>query len=439
MSKMKTYATAARKRRIAELVRRIPRGLETKEQPNELEALATKITDNFTTKITALKTAFDAELAGLKEKGVTDPEAEKRAALLSKRIDGLELELRRPEGQLPPVLQSAGQKFIESPQFKSFVDRGWNRGGAAMKFDGQHNPFFAGQGLYDEQKTTITSAAVGSVTPAILVPQRIPGIVPKPERTLRMRDLIPTRPTTNNAVEYVQESVFTSAASPVVENNAKQESALTFTIASDMVRLIAHWIPASRQILDDFEGLRAFIDHKLMYGLKLKEETELLNGDNLGDHLNGIYTRATAYAGTYAVAGDTNIDKLRRALLELEVADEVPSGIVLHPKNWALIETIKTEEGGANKGMYVVGTPNGPQIIQTLWGVPVVKSNSMTVDTFLVGAFATQATIFDRMQAVIDVSTEHASYFTSNLVAIRAEERLCLACYRTTAFIKGSL
>jgi HK97 family phage major capsid protein len=435
-----------RKKRIAELVRQIPNDIERKEGPNELEVLKTKIIEANSAKVDALKTEIEKQMAELKLTGISNPMAEKAIDLMGKRIDQLEAELKRPEANLPEYLKqkSVGVQFIESDEFKNFKERGWHRGGTAMKFDDKFNPFFSESNLWEE-KTTITSAAVGSSTPGILVPQRLPGIVPKALRRLTIRDLLPSGPTTNNAVEYVKENVFTNAASPTVENNAKPESALTFTITSANVRLIAHWIPASRQILDDMNGLSTFINERLLYGLKLKEETELLNGDNLGDHLNGLITQATAYAGTYLASGDTKIDTLRHYILEANVVDEVVSGIVIHPKTWHDIELIKTEEGGANKGMYIIGEPgasgdvSGMIAVPTLWGLPVVATNSMTAGKALVGAFGTQAKIFDRMQAVIDISTEHASYFTSNLVAIRAEERLALAVFRSTAFVYGSV
>ena len=42
---------------------------------------------------------------------------------------------------------------------------------------------------------------------------------------------------------------------------------------------IAHWIPASRQVLDDAPMLQSYINVRMTYGLKLEEEDELLNGD----------------------------------------------------------------------------------------------------------------------------------------------------------------
>lgn len=377
-----------------------------------------------------LKATVDQQLHEIRTNGTSDPETTKSINLIRQQMADIQAEMRRPNPRINfEESKSLGQRFIESESFKNFAARGWHKGGTAM----------TGLTLW-EGKTLIDSAAVGNSTPGILTPERVGGIIPLSQRQLRIRDLIPQSRTTNNAIEYVRENAFTNAASPQgVDGTAKAESADTFGIAYKNVTTISHWIPASKQVLDDFGQLRSFIDNKLMYGLKLKEETEILSGDGLGTHLTGLTSQATAYAGTYAVAGDTKVDTLNWAILELAVADEPITGFVLNPIDLRRIMSIKTEEGGANKGSYIVGDPMGGVMqVPTLWGVPVVQSNSITSGKFLAGNFQ-MAEIFDRQDAVIDVSTEHANFFTENKVAIRAEERLTVVMYRAGAFRYGSL
>jgi HK97 family phage major capsid protein len=376
-----------------------------------------------------LKSTVEQQLHEIRTNGTADPETTKSINTLRQQMADIQAEMRRPNPHIPThESKSLGQQFIESEELKDLIAKKGGRGRARMNV-----PYIW------EAKTLIDSAAVGSSTPGILNAQRVPGIIPLAERQLRIRDLLPQSRTVNNAVDFVRENAFTNAASPQgVDGTAKAESADTFLIDSERVTTIAHWVPASRQVLDDLPGLRSFIDSKLMYGLKLKEETEILSGDDLGTHLNGIYTQATAYAGTYAVAGDTRIDKLNWAILELEDGDEMATGIVLNPVDYRRILSVKTEEGGANKGGYVVGDPLGGVLqVPTMWGVPVVRSNSITSGSFLVGNFQ-MAEIFDRQDAVIDMSTDYDDYFVKNKVAIRAEERLTVIVRRTTAFIKGT-
>jgi HK97 family phage major capsid protein len=276
-----------------------------------------------------------------------------------------------------------------------------------------------------ERKTTITSGTVGSSTPGILTPQRIPGLVTASDRVPRVRDLLPRASTTQSAVEFVKVNVFTNNASYQVEANAKPESALTFTIDYAPVRTIAHWIPATRQVLDDWPQLRGYIDNRLLYGLAYKEDVELLFGDGLGAHMTGLCTDAIPVAGTYALSGDTYIDKLAAALTELSDAEYQADGIILHPSDWHACLRVKTDEGGANKGPYILGTPRatGPR---QLWDVPVVTTTAMQRGKYLVGAFQQAATYYVRQDATVELSTEHSDYFVKNMVAIRAELRAAL-------------
>jgi HK97 family phage major capsid protein len=74
----------------------------------------------------------------------------------------------------------------------------------------------------------------------------------------------------------------------------------------------------------------------------------------------------------------------------------------------------------------------------TLWGKRVVPTNSITAGTFLVGAMAMGAQIWDRMDAAVQISFEDGDNFKKNMATLLAEERLALTVYRPSAFIKGS-
>lgn len=386
------------------------------------------VRDDVMSAITEYKSYLGKQLDELKANGVAAPETKEAIDKVTARLDSLEASFRRPSEAVGTVSQTVGALFTSSDEFKTFTGRGWHKGGVAMKF----------KGLLEE-KTLIDSTTIGSSTSGILTPQRVPGLVTLGLRELRMRNLLATFQTTKNAIEFVKENVFTNNASPQADGGAKGESALTFTIDNAPVRTIAHWIPASRQVLDDFAELMSYIDFRLMYGLKHREDYEILLGDGLGVHLSGLVTEATAYAGTYFAASDTKIDMLRHAILEVNAGtQEFPvDGIVLHPANWQEIELIKTEEGGANKGQYIMGGPANTAA-PTIWGKPVVVTTAMPLGKFLVGSFQLGAALFDRMDAVIDVSTENEDYFIKNKVAIRAEERVAMPVYRPSAFRYGT-
>ena len=67
----------------------------------------------------------------------------------------------------------------------------------------------------------------------------------------------------------------------------------------------------------------------------------------------------------------------------------------------------------------------------------LVATQAMTIDKFLVGNFDRAATLYDRWTPRVEVSTEHDDFFTKNLVAILAEERIALAPKNAAALTYG--
>jgi HK97 family phage major capsid protein len=280
--------------------------------------------------------------------------------------------------------------------------------------------------------SSLTTDALGSAGD-LVVPQR-GALVDAVERRMTIRDLLMPGNTNSGSIQYPKETGFTNSAATQTETagTAKPQSEIKFDIVTATVTTIAHWVLATRQILDDAPMLRSYIDGRLRYGLRYAEELQLLNGDGTGTNLNGVYTQATALGANPAVvASPTKMDVLRYAMLQAELAELPSSGIVLHPTDWAGIETTKDADG-----RYIIGNP-ASQLQPRLWGLPVVATQAMTVDKFLVGAFGTAAQIFDRQDARVELSTEDSDNFRKNLVTILAEERLALAVYRPEAFIKG--
>lgn len=291
-----------------------------------------------------------------------------------------------------------------------------------------------------QRDTKTTISAIGSQTTGIQPLARIQiAPVEMAMQALRIRDLMRVRQlTTGTAFDFVRQTTRTNAASPQTEAAAKAESTYGWTAYSDTVRTIPHYTNVSRQALDDIPWMRRTLDEELMYGLKLKEEDEILSGDGTGVHLNGLITQATAYSQTIlaAAAGWTRLDVLRDAILQVRLAGLgtfAASGIVLHPTDMAYLETTKD-----SYGRYMIGDPRGGPGVTLTWGLPVVESDSITQGTFLVGAFATAAELIDRMAMTVAISFEHDTNFTKNIATILCEERIGLAVLRPTAFVTGS-
>lgn len=314
--------------------------------------------------------------------------------------------------------ESMGELFIAAEGFSDFAVRA--SGGAKGSFS---FPI----------KAAITSLP-GSAGVNIQ-PQRVGMVAPLNQR-LFIRDLLMAGRTASSSIEFVRESGFTNNANVVSENpaNPKPESDITFELDSAPVATIAHWIRASRQVLSDVAMLQSYIDGRLRYGLKLKEEAQLLKGSGVGLNISGIWTQATAYANPgVTVQNETSIDRLRIAMLQVLLAELDPDGIVLSPIDWTTIELLKNTQDN-----YLFTQPQGVAT-PTLWGLPVVSTQSMDAGDFLVGSFQQGAQIWDREDVTVTVSTEDRDNFVKNMVTILCEERVGLTVYRPEAFVRGDL
>jgi len=386
--------------------------------------LAVEVKANFDRKFDELK-AIATDALGKAEKGEPLAAGAKQAAdeaitavnEAKARLDEMEqkIALRGSNERHRP--KTAGYDLIESEGYKSFIENG-----ARGKFSMETKAIIS-------SLTTDADGSAGDVLDRLFLP-----IVPPVVRRLTIRDLLMPGRTSQASIQYPKETGFTNSAAAHTETGGttKPQSELKFDLVTTSVTTIAHWVQATRQILDDAPMMQSYIDGRLTYGLKLVEENQLLNGSGSGVNLNGIYTQATASTANLAtVASPTKIDVIRIAMLQASLAEFPPNGVVLHPTDWAGIETTKDTAGA-----YIIGNPQD-SAQPRLWGLPVVATQAMTVDKFLVGAFGMAAQIFDREDARVEISTEDSDNFRKNLVTILAEERLALAVYRPEAFVKG--
>lgn len=316
-------------------------------------------------------------------------------------------------GRINDGPKSVGRQLVDSDDYKAFAARASGRDKFSMPV-----------------RAAVTTTTAGDN----VQPLRVPGVVAPSDQRLFVRDLLSWGRTVSNSIEFVRETGFTNAADVVSENpsSGKPESDITFELDSAPVATIAHWIRATRQILADAPMMQSYIDGRLRYGLKLREEAQLLKGSGVGLNINGIVTQATAYANPgVTVQAETRIDRLRLALLQAELAEYYADGIVLHPIDWTAIELTKTAENA-----YLFSNPR--MVTQaSMWGRPVVASQSMDSGEFLVGSFMQGAQGWDREDANLIVSLEDRDNVIKNMVTLLMEERIALTVYRPEAFVTG--
>ncbi|MFC7064846.1 phage major capsid protein [Brucella rhizosphaerae] len=310
-------------------------------------------------------------------------------------------------------VKSLGQMVGESEDLKNFVNKSGAKGAVRIVI-----------------QNAITSAP-GSAGP-LITPQRDTEIVGIPRRQMTIRQLLSVGETASNSIEFARMVTRDNKAGVVAEGAQKPESNYIWEVADAPVRTIAHWVPVSRQAMDDVSQLQSEIDGELRYGLDFVEEAELLKGDGTGQHIHGLVPQATPYANPgVTVVNATKIDILRLAILQASLAEYPADGIVLNPTDWADIELTKD---GENRYIFAnVIQLAGPQ----LWGRPVIATQAMDIDEFLTGAFRMAAKIWDRMETEVLISSEDRDNFIKNMLTVRAERRLALAVKRRAALVTG--
>ncbi len=361
-----------------------------------------------------VKAKADELLSAQAKLGDAQKKLEERVEQLSTRNTDLEQKLAaRRGGGSGDQVKSLGQLVVENERIKAFAAAG-GKGTVSVTV-----------------QNAITSA--GNSAGSLITPDRETEIIGIPRRQMTIRQLLQQGRTTSNSVEYGRMTTRTNNAAVVAEGAQKSESNYVWEQDDAPVRTIAHWVPVSRQAMDDIPLLQSEIDGELRYGLDFVEEAEILKGDGTGQHLHGLVPQATdfAVASGIVVQAASRIDVLRLALLQASLAEYSADGIVLHPTDWASIELTKD---GENRYIFAnVIQLAGPQ----LWGRPVIATQAMDLSEFLVGAFRMAAKIYDRMDTEVLISSEDRDNFVKNMLTVRAEKRLALGVKRPAALVTG--
>ena len=264
----------------------------------------------------------------------------------------------RESGFQPGSRKTYGQAVVGSEQFKN-----------ANHSEGKMKPVEVGdlitrlstKGLYN------TTDAQGGFA---VRPDRETEILDiARQRPFTIMDLINVGQTSVDAVEYILFTTRTNNAAVVDEwlsaktpgagdfSNKfgdKPQGDMTLDLKTAVVKTIAEWIPASRQILNDAPNLRSMIDNELMYQIEFVLENQIVAGSGSGNNFTGmlntagIQTRAhkdTTTPARGATSGDKVADTLRRAITDISLAFYEADGIILNPSDGENLELDKGSDG----------------------------------------------------------------------------------------------
>lgn len=322
-------------------------------------------------------------------------------------------------------VKTVGGQFIEAAGYKAFADGSAQKARVDLK----------------EEAVEAKEAANPITTPTggIVQSYRRPGILAGAFRPLTIEGLFPTINIATNSFEYVQEdeTKLVNGAAFVAEGAQKPFGSTNFELKTGNVRTIAHLARVSKQLLADAPALAAYINQRMVYGVDLVVEDQLVTGDGAGQNLSGILHTGnfTEHGAKKADLGDgaTLFDLILYAKAKVEQAFYRPNVILMNPADWTALQMVKNKSGD-----YYLGHP-ASVAPKYLWGLPIWTTPAITKGQFLVGDFTQAATLWTRQGMTVEAFEQDSDNVQKNLVTLRAERRLGFGIERTAALCGGAL
>jgi HK97 family phage major capsid protein len=341
--------------------------------------------------------------------GITQRELADRLLMIEQKATSLDTEKAAEE--------TPGLQFTKSASYETFQKKE-QRG--SFRF---------------EVKNTITNAIGATFS------ERRPGIVEGAFRVFTIQELLTNIPTNSNAIDWIRENVFTNAAAETGEGLIKPQSSLTFTPGTMPVSTVAHWLKITRQLAMDNAALAAYINRRMIYGVNLRAENQLVAGNGTAPNLSGLTNTGNFTPHGYTAASLTALglsptnrfDLIGKMMGDAALADFPADVVILNTGDWWTMRLAKDSQG-----RYLLGDP-GSTVVPSLFGRPVVASNAMLPDSVWVGSLAQAATLHTRQGVIVELSDSDENNFQLNLLTLRAECRLALTVEKPAAARYGDL
>lgn len=254
---------------------------------------------------------------------------------------------------------------------------------------------------------------------------RLQEVVAQP---LTIVELINWTPVTESLIPLLKESAHNFMADVVPEGETKPESELNFKVEELTISVIAHWVRVTNQLLNDMPALVAYIRGRMAYGIRLKLEYLVINGNTTS------FSGLLKTGNSIVLPALTNpIDTVSAAKAKAFASYVPPDAVIMNPEDWSVIERTKGTDGH-----YIFGSP-GATVTPVLWGVRVIQSAGMPKGKYWIGNVVMATEGYIREDVAVELSTEDRDNFIKNLVTIRAEMRAAFGVIMPDACVTGDL
>lgn len=221
----------------------------------------------------------------------------------------------------------------------------------------------------------------------------------------------------NGTIAYIDwdEATTVKAAAMVAEGAAFPESTATFKGYTLPLRKIGDTLPVSEEFFEDQEMAAGELELFLDANVNAKIDDEIINGDNTGQRLKGIFTTVPAFVPAASGIAQANIFDLI-----VKVAETITSvgGAKYQPDFVAMniVDINKLVLKKDTNGQYLFS--------KNLQEVPytIIEDNNVVANTMVLGD-SRFARIYE-MGGVVLSKGEVGTQFTSDMMTLKARKRL---------------
>ncbi len=282
-----------------------------------------------------------------------------------------------------------------------------------------------------EMTTKATITETGSYTGEVVPADYVTGFKYDPERRIHIRQFIPNGNTNSDKIRYVRETAFTDNTGITAEAAASGQNDFTLQAYDANVEKIAAHFRVSREALDDTAGLASHIS---LRGTEkyMKVEDEYL----LYDSTYGLTITSTDYT-LDQYTNDANaqeFDVLLQAIKQIKNRNYVPGAIFVSINRYFSMIQRKDADGRYIFPQSVVFGSERPRVL----GVPIIATNALNSDDFLVADMPQLTTLFNRKGMSVRFYEQDQDNVIKDLVTVQISGRLALPTYLPDAGCFGS-
>ena len=378
------------------------------------DELAAKIKTNVTAQIEAIQKKFEDDLNA---NGAVTAETKSALADLAAKLktstetgEGLAIEIQELTQKLAdnlnvtaPVVKTMSQELDENKDDLALLAKGHTSVPIVIKADTVRSSV-------TDNENALTLGGLGQLATAKLTAYDIFNKIPVSDAN------------TNGVIRYYDWDAATTvrAANAIAENGTFPESTAKWVGQTLTIEKLGDTLPVSEEFFEDSDMFAAELNMFLETNVKIKRNTDLVNGDGVTPNIKGLV--ATVGAFTAAASGITDASIYD---LIVKVAESITtSGGAKYTPNFALmniadINKMKLKKDANNN--YII-PPFVSRDGSSVAGILVLEENAVAADTFVLGD-SRYARIYERKG--IEMSRGHVNaQFAEDMETLKVRTRL---------------